>query len=102
MTTFEENLKNSHSFQLKSLLIVPYLILSIVKTASALCILPSQIDLNHVNFYIIFACIFTLIFSIYFTLCIYSLYGIVKYQEKRRKLYRNPDTLYIAPITLKV
>lgn len=75
---------------------------SIVKTAAAFCILPSQIHFDDINFYILAGCIVALILSVYFTLCIYSLYEIVKREEKRRKLYRNPDTIYIAPLPLKI
>jgi hypothetical protein len=58
-------------------------------------------DEEATNPYIIAACIFTLIFSVYFLLCIYSLYEIIKGEEKRRKLYRNPETIIIAPLPRK-
>ncbi|KAG5669902.1 hypothetical protein PVAND_000192 [Polypedilum vanderplanki] len=89
---------------LKSILILPYVVLSIILTASAICILPSKIHERKDNTYyayFIVASIFTLIVSVYFSLCVYSLHQLVKYEEKRKKMYRNPDTIYIAPLSMK-
>lgn len=91
---------------LKSILIVPYVILSVILTAALICILPSEIHLtaSHeheaTSPYLIAACIFGLILGVYFALCVYSLYELIKYEEKRRKLYRNADAILIAPLTI--
>ncbi|KAL7026315.1 hypothetical protein ACKWTF_013848 [Chironomus riparius] len=90
----------------KSMLIVPYVIVAVVITATMICLLPSEIHLTASNGqdatspYLIVACIFALIFIAYLALCIYSLYGLINYEEKRRKLYKSADTILITPLQI--
>jgi hypothetical protein len=88
------------------MLIVPYIIVIVVLTATMVCILPSEIHLTASNGhdatspYLIVASILALIFVFYFGLCIYSLYELIKFEENRKKLYGNPDTILIAPLPI--
>jgi heme/copper-type cytochrome/quinol oxidase subunit 2 len=90
--------------QIKSLAILPYLLLSIVASAASLCIIPSQVHLSTTegtlpNELLMIVCyVFVLIFSIYFTLCVYSLYEIIKFSEKRRKDYKNGEPILIIEV----
>ncbi|CRL07457.1 CLUMA_CG020426, isoform A [Clunio marinus] len=89
---------------IKSLAIIPHILLSVFGTAAAICLIPSEVHLSATDDHeatkveLIIAYIMIIIFSVYFTLCIYSLYELIKIEEKRRKSYRNCESVFITKI----
>lgn len=96
-------------FQKKSLAILPYILLSLVVSALLMCHVtevvldkfenpeaPSAtadwtLDPELLKVLLYTAAVGLFIFCIYFIMCIYSLYEIIRFEEKRRKYFRSFD-----------
>lgn len=71
--------------------------------AFSLCVIPSAVRLSDegpgkeaTKPEIIALYVFGLIFSVYVFLCIWSLFGIIKHEEKRIKNYQGIENVYIV------
>lgn len=89
-------------FQKKSLAILPYVILTVINVIVLICFMPMKINLSATNaddsrweFMIgsIIGFVFALICGIYYALCMYSLYSLIRDEEKKRKNYKNCDSI---------
>lgn len=107
------NQLSSIFLQKKSLAILPYILFSLVISAILICHVTEVVlaaiqnseeaaedaDWTH-NQTLLVVLLYTaaaglFIFCIYFIMCIYSLYEIIRFEEKRRKYFRSFDLMAV-------
>lgn len=84
------------------MLILPYVVLTLFPIVALIYILLKSVRITVSNEYatssITSSVVFMVLvlFSIYYALCIFSLYSLIKEDEKKRKIYKPCDTILIA------